>query len=55
MVKPLAALASRFRALKGLSLKETLSQFSHTMTAQVGHGLGGSGGDGGPGCCQTKC
>jgi hypothetical protein len=25
----------RFRALKGLSLRETVSQFSHTMTAQA--------------------
>lgn len=28
-------IAHRFRALKGLSLRETVSQFSHTMTAQA--------------------
>jgi hypothetical protein len=35
LLKPLAAWASRFRALQGLSLKESVSQFSSTMTAQT--------------------
>lgn len=35
ILKPLAGIAGRFRALKGLSLQQTLSQFSHTMTAQT--------------------
>ncbi|KAK9819987.1 hypothetical protein WJX72_004814 [[Myrmecia] bisecta] len=35
LLKPLAAATSRVRSLKGLSLKESVSQFSHTMTAQA--------------------
>lgn len=35
LLKPLAAWASRVRALQGLSLKESVSQFSSTMTAQT--------------------
>lgn len=35
MLKPVAAATSRVRALKGLSLKESVSQFSSTMTAQA--------------------
>ncbi|MEW5303193.1 MAG: hypothetical protein WDW36_005909 [Sanguina aurantia] len=35
ILKPLAEFASTFSLLKGLPLRETLSQFSHTMTAQA--------------------
>jgi aarF domain-containing kinase len=35
VLKPLADATSKVRALKGLSLKESVSQFSHTMTAQA--------------------
>lgn len=35
VLKPVAAATSRVRALKGLSLKESVSQFSSTMTAQA--------------------
>ena len=36
LLKPVAAAASRVPSLKGLSLKESLAQFSANMTAQVG-------------------
>ena len=35
VLKPVAAATSKVRALKGLSLKESVSQFSSTMTAQA--------------------
>lgn len=35
LLKPVAAAASRIPSLKGLSLKESLAQFSANMTAQV--------------------
>ncbi len=35
LLKPLAAAASRLRSLKALSLRESLAQFSATMTAQA--------------------
>lgn len=35
LLMPLARFASRFKALKGLSIHESVSQFSHTMTAQT--------------------
>jgi len=35
LLKPLAAAASRVRSLKGLSRRESLAQFSGTMTAQA--------------------
>ena len=35
LLKPLAAASARVKALKGLSLKESVSQFSNTMTAQT--------------------
>lgn len=35
LLKPVAAAASRVPSLKGLSLKESLAQFSANMTAQV--------------------
>ena len=35
LLKPLAAAVSRVRALRGLNLKESVDQFSHTMTAQT--------------------
>ena len=38
LLKPVAAAASRVPSLKGLSLKESLAQFSANMTAQVGLG-----------------
>ncbi len=35
LLKPLAAAASRLPSLKALSLRESLAQFSATMTAQA--------------------
>lgn len=35
LLKPVAAAASRVPSLKGLSLRESLAQFSANMTAQV--------------------
>lgn len=35
LLKPVAAAASRIPSLRGLSLKESLAQFSANMTAQV--------------------
>ena len=35
LLKPVAAAAARVPSLKGLSLKESLAQFSANMTAQV--------------------
>jgi len=35
VLKPVAAATSKVSALKGLSLKESVSQFSSTMTAQA--------------------
>jgi len=35
VLKPVAAATSKVPALKGLSLKESVSQFSSTMTAQA--------------------
>jgi aarF domain-containing kinase len=35
VLRPFAAMTSRVRTLKGLGLKDTVSQFSHTMTAQA--------------------
>ncbi len=35
LLKPVAAAASRIPSLKGLSLKESLAQFSANMTAQA--------------------
>ena len=35
VLKPVAAASSKVSALKGLSLKESVSQFSSTMTAQA--------------------
>jgi len=40
LLKPVAAAASRIPSLKGLSLKESLEQFSANMTAQVQPSLG---------------
>jgi aarF domain-containing kinase len=35
VLRPFAAMTSRVRSLKGLGLKDTVNQFSHTMTAQA--------------------
>lgn len=35
LLRPLAALTGHIKSLKGLGLKDTVSQFSHTMTAQA--------------------
>lgn len=35
VLRPFAAMTSRVKSLKGLGLKDTVSQFSHTMTAQA--------------------
>lgn len=35
LLRPIAALTSRVRSLKGLNLEDSVSQFSHTMTAQT--------------------
>lgn len=40
ILKPLVAAVSRLRFLRGLSLKESVSQFSTTMTAQVRQAAG---------------
>jgi aarF domain-containing kinase len=37
LLKPVAAAASRIPSLKGLSLKESLAQFSANMTAQASY------------------
>lgn len=40
LLMPLAALTSRVRGLRFINLKQTLAQFSASMTAQVSHRAG---------------